>query len=84
MNAFRSHREKLYNEMSELGDNQDNLQDKMKGAMESNNFCSSLLSQIEEWHKFPIEKTNQVRQQVVQRLDFKWIKLKRFLLELIH
>ncbi len=48
MNDFRSHREKLFNEMDEILENHLDFQDKIMGAMKSNDFCSSILLQIDE------------------------------------
>ncbi len=79
MNAFQSHREKLSNEIDQLVDNQNDLPDKIEESI-----YSSFLSQIDGWHKFPIEKVKQNHQQIVQLLDFKWIKLKIFSAELIQ
>jgi SRSO17 transposase len=80
MNACRSHRE----ELDEILENPNDFHDKMMRAVKSNDFCSSLLSQIDEWHIFPIKKMTQARQQAIRLLDFKWIKLKTFSAELIH
>jgi hypothetical protein len=48
MNDFRSHREKLFNEMDEILENHLDFQDKIMGAMKSNDFCSSIFLQIDE------------------------------------
>jgi len=54
MNAFRSHRE----ELDEILENPNDFQDKMMRAVKSNDFYSSLLPKIDEWHIFPIKKND--------------------------
>ncbi len=58
MNGYRSHREKLSNEMDEILENHLDFQDKIMGAMKLNDFCSSIFLHIDEWHIFHIKKND--------------------------
>ena len=77
INAFKIHREKLFNKMDLLIKNRKDPQDKINHTMGSNDFCSFLLQPSDEWHRFTTEKvkqsSEQTHQKVVQLLDFKCI-----------
>ncbi len=79
INVFRSYREELLNKMDGLVEDRNDLQDNINQATESNDFHCPFLSQIDEWHKFTVEKVKQVAenayQQVIQLLGIKWLKI---------